>query len=128
MTIGPPFRAEHVGSLLRPAELHRARAQARAGALSAGDLRAVEDRLIASAVAKQEAIGLHVVTDGEYRRDFWHLDFLRQLEGVATACACRPSAASRARTTAMPSPRTSSGESSSAWSKSRARCGARKLN
>ena len=85
MTAGPPFRAEHVGSLLRPAELHRARAQARAGALSAGDLRAVEDRLIESAVAKQEAIGLPVVTDGEYRRDFWHLDFLRQLEGVGLA-------------------------------------------
>jgi methionine synthase II (cobalamin-independent) len=85
MTAGPPFRAEHVGSLLRPAELHGARAQARAGALSAGDLRAVEDRLIESAVAKQEAIGLHVVTDGEYRRDFWHLDFLRQLEGVGLA-------------------------------------------
>src|SRR6202795_4577304 len=60
MTTGPPFRAEHVGSLLRPAELHRARVQARAGALSAGELRAVEDRLIARAVAKQEAIGLHV--------------------------------------------------------------------
>jgi 5-methyltetrahydropteroyltriglutamate--homocysteine methyltransferase len=85
MTAGPPFRAEHVGSLLRPAELHQARAQARAGALSAGDLRTVEDRLIEGAVAKQEAIGLHVVTDGEYRRDFWHLDFLRQLEGVGLA-------------------------------------------
>ena len=85
MTAGPPFRAEHVGSLLRPAELHRARAQARAGALSAGELRAVEDRLIERAVAKQEAIGLPVVTDGEYRRDFWHLDFLTQLEGVGLA-------------------------------------------
>ena len=85
MTAGPPFRAEHVGSLLRPAELHRARAEARAGALSAADLRALEDRLIESAVARQEAIGLHVVTDGEYRRDFWHLDFLRQLDGVGLA-------------------------------------------
>ena len=85
MTAGPPFRAEHVGSLLRPAELHRARAQARAGALSAGELRAIEDRLIERAVAKQEAIGLPVVTDGEYRRDFWHLDFLTQLEGVGLA-------------------------------------------
>ena len=85
MTAGPPFRAEHVGSLLRPAELHLARASARAGALSAGELRAVEDRLIERAVAKQEAIGLPVVTDGEYRRDFWHLDFLRQLEGVGLA-------------------------------------------
>ena len=81
----PPFRAEHVGSLLRPAELHQARAKARAGALSADDLRAVEDRLIRAAVARQEAIGLVLATDGEYRRDFWHLDFLRQLDGVGLA-------------------------------------------
>jgi 5-methyltetrahydropteroyltriglutamate--homocysteine methyltransferase len=81
----PPFRADHVGSLLRPAALHEARARARAGALSADELRAVEDRLIRAAVARQEAIGLAVATDGEYRRDFWHLDFLRQLDGVGLA-------------------------------------------
>ena len=81
----PPFRADHVGSLLRPAELREARAQAQAGALSAARLEDVEDRCIRAAVAKQESIGLRVVTDGEYRRDFWHLDFLQQLEGISLA-------------------------------------------
>jgi 5-methyltetrahydropteroyltriglutamate--homocysteine methyltransferase len=78
----PPFRADHVGSLLRPPELRDARARARTGAMSAAELREVEDRLIRAAVARQEAIGLRLATDGEYRRDFWHLDFLRRLEGV----------------------------------------------
>jgi len=81
----PPFRAEQVGSLLRPAELREARAGAKAGAISAAELRAVEDRSIRAAVARQESLGLRAVTDGEYRRDFWHLDFLRQLEGVGLA-------------------------------------------
>jgi 5-methyltetrahydropteroyltriglutamate--homocysteine methyltransferase len=81
----PPFRAEHVGSLLRPAELHEARARARAGTLSAAQLRDVEDRCIRTAVAQQESLGLRGVTDGEFRRDFWHLDFLRRLEGVGLA-------------------------------------------
>ena len=81
----PPFRAEHVGSLLRPPELHEARARARAGTLTAAQLTAVEDRCVRAAVAKQQALGLPVVTDGEFRRDFWHLDFLRRLEGVGTA-------------------------------------------
>src|SRR5687768_11460438 len=78
----PPFRADHVGSLLRPATLHATRAKAKAGAIAPAELRAVEDALIRQAVAKQEGLGLQLVTDGEYRRDFWHLDFLRQLEGV----------------------------------------------
>ncbi len=82
MSRQPPYRADHVGSLLRPAELHEARAKAKAGAIAASQLCEVEDRLIRAAVARQEAIGLELVTDGEYRRDFWHLDFLRQLEGV----------------------------------------------
>ena len=81
----PPFRAEHVGSLLRPRELHDARVAAKAGTITAGALREVEDRCIRAAVARQEALGLRVVTDGEFRRDFWHLDFLRQLEGVDLA-------------------------------------------
>jgi methionine synthase II (cobalamin-independent) len=81
----PPFRAEHIGSLLRPRELHEARARARVGAMTTAGLREVEDRCIRQAVAKQESLGLRVVTDGELRRDFWHLDFLRQLEGVALA-------------------------------------------
>jgi 5-methyltetrahydropteroyltriglutamate--homocysteine methyltransferase len=81
----PPFRADHVGSLLRPPELHEARARARAGAISAAALREAEDRAIRAAVVRQEALGLRAVTDGEYRRDFWHLDFLRRLGGVSTA-------------------------------------------
>jgi 5-methyltetrahydropteroyltriglutamate--homocysteine methyltransferase len=83
MTRQPPFRADQVGSLLRPAELAQARAKAKAGQLSAPELKAVEDRCIREAVEKQEAIGLQAVTDGEFRRDFWHLDFARQIEGVA---------------------------------------------
>ena len=82
MSPPPPFRADHVGSLLRPAVLHATRAQAKAGAIAPGELHAVEDALIRQAVAKQEGLGLRLVTDGEYRRDFWHLDFLRQLDGV----------------------------------------------
>ena len=84
MAATPPFRADHVGSLLRPPELREARAQAKAGALPAAQLRAVEDRCIRAAVARQEAIGLAAITDGEFRRDFWHLDFMTRFEGVGT--------------------------------------------
>src|SRR5438874_3047037 len=80
----PPFRADQVGSLLRPAELREARAKAKAGAMTAAALKDVEDRCIRAAVTRQESIGLRAVTDGEYRRDFWHLDFMEQLEGVGT--------------------------------------------
>ncbi|HZD19834.1 MAG TPA: 5-methyltetrahydropteroyltriglutamate--homocysteine S-methyltransferase, partial [Burkholderiales bacterium] len=79
----PPFHADQVGSLLRPAELREARAKAKAGQLDADKLRAIEDASIARAVAKQEEIGLQSITDGEFRRDFWHLDFLQQLDGIA---------------------------------------------
>jgi len=79
----PPYRADHVGSLLRPVELARARRQWRAGDLARERLRELEDRLIRDAVAHQEALGLRSVTDGEFRRDWWHLDFLTQLDGVA---------------------------------------------
>jgi len=85
MTTKPPFRADHVGSLLRPPELADARAKAKASQLSAAQLKEVEDRAIREAVAKQEAIGLQGITDGEFRRDFWHLDFVKQLEGVTLA-------------------------------------------
>src|SRR3954468_18643718 len=78
----PPFHADQVGSLLRPKELHDARAAAKAGKLAPAELKAIEDRAIAQAVKKQEAIGLQAVTDGEFRRDFWHLDFLKQLDGI----------------------------------------------
>ncbi|HEY6240565.1 MAG TPA: 5-methyltetrahydropteroyltriglutamate--homocysteine S-methyltransferase [Burkholderiales bacterium] len=81
-TSKPPFRADHVGSLLRPPELREARAKAKAGRLAASELKAVEDRAIREGVAREEAIGLESITDGEFRRDFWHLDFVKQLEGV----------------------------------------------
>ena len=80
----PPYRADQVGSLLRPPELAAARKQWKQGALAADALKEIEDRAIREAVAKQEALGLQAVTDGEFRRDWWHLDFLAQLEGVTT--------------------------------------------
>ena len=77
-----PFRADHVGSLLRPLRLKEARAKHAKGEISDADLRAIEDSAIAEAIHKQEAIGLRGVTDGEFRRAFWHFDFLEALEGV----------------------------------------------
>ena len=79
----PPFRADHVGSLLRPAVLKQARAQLASGAIDAAALAAVEDREIERLVRRQEALGLRAVTDGELRRSWWHLDFLWGLDGVA---------------------------------------------
>jgi 5-methyltetrahydropteroyltriglutamate--homocysteine methyltransferase len=79
----PPFRADHVGSLLRPAVVKEARAKRAAGQLSAAELAAVEDAEIKTIVAKQEAIGLNSITDGELRRAYWHFDFLAGLDGVA---------------------------------------------
>jgi 5-methyltetrahydropteroyltriglutamate--homocysteine methyltransferase len=79
----PPYHADQVGSLLRPAELRDARAQAKVGALPREKLREVEDRSIRQAVERQESLGLRAVTDGEFRRDFWHIDFLKQIDGVA---------------------------------------------
>jgi 5-methyltetrahydropteroyltriglutamate--homocysteine methyltransferase len=77
----PPFRADHVGSLLRPAALKEARARSAKGEISAAQLKAVEDREIARVIKKQEEIGLRAVTDGEFRRSWWHLDFLWGLDG-----------------------------------------------
>ena len=71
-----------VGSFLRPAELKQARAEFKEGKLSKNDLRALEDKLITDLVAKQKEVGLQAVTDGEFRRGFWHLDFLENLNGV----------------------------------------------
>jgi 5-methyltetrahydropteroyltriglutamate--homocysteine methyltransferase len=79
----PPFRADHVGSLLRPPELLRAREQHQQGTLSAESLREIEDRCIRDVAKLQEEIGLQGITDGEYRRTIWHADFLRQIEGVS---------------------------------------------
>ncbi len=78
----PPFRADHVGSLLRPAELKSAREKFAKGEIDAAALKAVEDRAIADVIMKQEAVGLQSVTDGEFRRSWWHLDFLWGLDGV----------------------------------------------
>jgi len=81
----PPFRADHVGSLLRPQELHDARAKAKRGEMSAEALRALQDKFIREAVAKQESVGLQSVTDGEFRRDWWHIDFIHGFDGVELA-------------------------------------------
>lgn len=78
----PPFRADHVGSLLRPKALHEARAKRSKGYISADDLKAIEDREIERVIKKQEDVGLQVITDGEFRRSWWHLDFLWGLDGV----------------------------------------------
>ncbi len=78
----PPFRADHVGSLLRPPRLREARAARAAGGIDAAGLRAVEDECIVAAIRQQESIGLCAATDGEYRRAYWHFDFVAGLEGV----------------------------------------------
>ena len=77
-----PFRADQVGSLLRPDWLAAARRQFKAGELEAGALREHEDRAVDEVVRRQESVGLRSVTDGEFRRDWWHLDFLARLDGV----------------------------------------------
>jgi 5-methyltetrahydropteroyltriglutamate--homocysteine methyltransferase len=81
----PPFRADHVGSFLRPAALIDARARFAAGDIDAAELRAVEDEAIRGVVAFQEGLGLRGVTDGEFRRTYFHTDFLLQLDGVEEA-------------------------------------------
>ena len=80
--ITAPFRADIVGSFLRPEELKTARAKYAAGEITADELRAVEDRLIAELIKKQKAHGLKVITDGEFRRSYWHLDFMWGFNGV----------------------------------------------
>ena len=81
----PPFRADHVGSLLRPPSLLDARAQFEAGRIDADQLRAVEDEAIRDAVALQREAGLQSATDGEFRRATWHMDFIYQLGGLEQA-------------------------------------------
>jgi 5-methyltetrahydropteroyltriglutamate--homocysteine methyltransferase len=78
----PPFRADHVGSLLRPQELKDARSRRESGAITSEQLAAAEDRCIREVIARQHATGLQGITDGEFRRSFWHLDFLEHLGGV----------------------------------------------
>ena len=78
----PPFRADHVGSLLRTAPLKEARLKRERGEIDAAALKAVEDREIDKVIKKQEEIGLKAVTDGEFRRAFWNYDFLGALDGA----------------------------------------------
>ena len=81
----PPFRADHVGSLLRPRRLLQARDDFAAGLITAADLRAVEDQEIPGAIRMQEEVGLQSATDGEFRRASWHMDFIYALGGVSKA-------------------------------------------
>jgi len=78
----PPFKADVVGSLLRPQAIHEARARAERGELSAAQIRAVEDTGVAEAVALQREVGLNVCTDGEFHRRHWFLDFLERIDGI----------------------------------------------
>src|SRR5690349_1572158 len=78
----PPFRADHVGSLLRPAALKKAREQRARGEISPAQLKEIEDREIERVIKKQEEVGLQSITDGEFRRSWWHLDFLWGLDGI----------------------------------------------
>lgn len=78
----PPFRADHVGSLLRTMALKQARARRAQDEISAAELKAIEDREIEAVIKQQEAFGLQSITDGEFRRAFWHIDFLEGLDGV----------------------------------------------
>jgi len=83
--LNPPFRADHVGSLLRPSALLVARQQAANGEISKEELRQVEDEHIREVVKRQEAVGLQSITDGEFRRTYFHVDFLEKLEGVTVS-------------------------------------------
>src|SRR4051794_289652 len=78
----PPFRADHVGSLLRPRALQQARKAAGSGDMGPVELRAVENECIKAATARQESLGFRAATDGEYRRAYWHYDFISGLDGV----------------------------------------------
>jgi 5-methyltetrahydropteroyltriglutamate--homocysteine methyltransferase len=80
--IKPPFRADHVGSLLRPAALKKAREQRAKGEITPAQLKDIEDREIERVIRKQEEVGLQSITDGEFRRSWWHLDFLWGLDGI----------------------------------------------
>ncbi len=82
MAIRPPFRSDVVGSYLRPAYLHQARKDFKAGKIFQGELTEIENRAIIELVEQQKAVGLRVITDGEFRRSFWHIDFLENLNGI----------------------------------------------
>ena len=81
----PPFRADHVGSLLRPPELLAARDDFAAGRITGEQLREIEDKAITDVVAMQQEAGLQSATDGEFRRATWHMDFIYQIGGISKA-------------------------------------------
>src|SRR4051812_811242 len=81
----PPFRADHVGSLLRPQKLLKAREQHAGGGIGDDELRAAEDEAIRDAVKMQSDVGLRTATDGEFRRASWHMDFIYSLGGISHA-------------------------------------------
>ncbi len=81
----PPFRADHVGSLLRPQRLLEARDDFAAGRSRPAELRSVEDQEIPKAIRMQEEVGLQSATDGEFRRTTWHMDFIYRLGGISKA-------------------------------------------
>ncbi len=83
--LSPPFRADHVGSLLRPPAVLEARRRLAAGEIDAAELRGVEDEAIAAMIVDLEATGMRSITDGEFRRAWFHLDFLEQLDGVTVS-------------------------------------------
>ena len=85
MRTTPPFRADHVGILLRPASVLAARDDFAVGQITAQQLRAVEDEAIAGVVAMQQNAGLQSATDGEFRRASWHMDFIYQIGGISRA-------------------------------------------
>lgn len=80
--MNPPFHADHVGSLLRPAEVAEGRTRFSEGKISAENLREIENEHIQNAIRQQENVGLKAVTDGEFRRSFWHYDFMGMLTGL----------------------------------------------
>lgn len=98
LKLNPPFRADQVGSLLRPDEVRENRLKWKQGLISHSELRAIEDKAIAATVKKVESLGMRSITDGEFRRDYFHLDFLQQLAGITVtgAIAANPNAKSAA--------------------------------
>jgi 5-methyltetrahydropteroyltriglutamate--homocysteine methyltransferase len=116
MTAKPPFRADQVGSLLRPPELREARAKAKRGELPAAAVAEVEDRCIREVVARQEAIGLDAVTDGEFRRDWWHLDFLSGFDGIGLKASTALKFQGGTRSRPPPRSPAGSGRAARTWS------------
>jgi hypothetical protein len=114
--INPPFRADQVGSLLRPKTLLDARERYANNQITKDELREVENQCIREVVAKQEAIGLRSITDGEFRRTYFHIDFLERLAGVTVSGGIEVKFTSKKGTVDF-APRASPSQASSATSK-----------